>query len=706
MIQYMEVFKEEAKELLEDLEISLLELENAPQNKDLIGRIFRAMHTIKGSGAMFGFEDVANFTHNLENIYDLVRHDKFLVTKELIDLTLQARDHIKELLNASENDETVDPAKSQKIIDSLKKLNPDSSSGKIEENTHELKDSGNDETLPPEGENITYYIQFQPAPNIFAIGTNPVLLLNELQELGECKVIARIDGIPLLEEIDPEVCYTSWEIFLTTTQGINSIRDVFIFVDDDCKIKVNVIDEGGIPETEENYKKLGEILVEHGDVEKEAVEIILEQQKPVGEMLVDAGLVESEKIQSALVEQQHVRSIRKQRKVTEAASSIRVASGKLDKLVNLVGELVTVQARLCQFAANKNDAEILSIAEEVERLTNELRDNTMSIRMLPIGTTFSKFKRVVRDLSNELGKMVVMKTDGAETELDKTVIEQLNDPLVHLIRNCIDHGIEKPKHRAALGKPAQGTVHLSATHSGANVLIRIQDDGAGLDSEAIRTKAIEKGIISEDAELPEKDIFALIFAAGFSTAENVSKVSGRGVGMDVVKKTIDALGGSVEIESQKDVGTTITLKLPLTLAIIEGLLVKISDAYFVFPLSTVEECIELTQQDVAKARGRNIINVRDEIVPYIRLREYFEINGELPAFEQIVITESDKHKVGFTVDQIIGEHQTVIKNLSKIYRNIEGLSGATILGDGTVALILDVPKLVHNAELEENKQKV
>lgn len=395
-----------------------------------------------------------------------------------------------------------------------------------------------------------------------------------------------------------------------------------------------------------------------------------------------------------------MKEVRQERQSQESASSIRVPAEKLDVLVNLVGELVTVQARLSQTSAGRRDAELMSIAEEVERLTAELRDNALNIRMLPIGTTFSKFKRLVRDLSNELGKKIEMETSGAETELDKTVIEKLNDPLVHLIRNSIDHGIEMPEERAAAGKPAQGTVHLSAVHSGDSVFITIKDDGAGLDKEAIRAKAIEKGLIQPTTELSEKEIFAQIFAPGFSTAKKISSVSGRGVGMDVVKRAIEALRGTIEITSKRGEGTTITVKIPLTLAIIESLLVQIGGDRFLLPLSLVDECVELTGSDIEKSHGRNLATVRDHMVPYIPLREKFRISGNAPDIQQIVITQVNGMRVGFVVDHVIGEHQTVIKSLGRAYKNVEGISGATILGDGAVALIVDIPQLIKEVEAQ------
>lgn len=422
-------------------------------------------------------------------------------------------------------------------------------------------------------------------------------------------------------------------------------------------------------------------------------------------MLVESGKARRSEVHSALMEQEHVRNLRKKRMGAvsgDSTSSIRVASHKLDSLVNLVGELVTVQARLTQLAAQRNDHDLVQVSEEVERLAAELRDNAMGIRMLPIGTTFAKFKRLVRDLSTELGKEVNFTTSGEETELDKTVIDRLGDPLVHLIRNSIDHGIESPEQRRAAGKPAEGTIRLTAEHSGAHVLISVSDDGAGLDTEAIRAKAMEKGLISPDANLSEKEIFELILAPGFSTARSVSKVSGRGVGMDVVTSSIKSFGGTVEIASVKGKGTTITLKLPLTLAIIDGLLVTISDEYFVMPLNAVVECVELSADDRRRTHGRNLARVRDEIVPYIPLREVFSLGGNNPAIEQVVVTEIGERRIGFVVDKVVGQHQTVIKNLGKFLRHVEGVSGATIMGDGTVALILDINKLTQQVEFDES----
>ncbi len=701
--KHKEVFKEEAKELLAELETSLLELEEQPDNADLIGRVFRAMHTIKGSGAMFGFDDIAKFTHDVETVFDLVRNGNLPVTKELITLTLAARDQIREMLNAYDGGQGADPAKALIITSALKQLVPGGAEKEKKTAASPAGDGkaaqGADASAPTEV--VTYRIGFRPARNFFLTGMNPVGLLNELRELGDCTIVAETSDIPLLNDLDPEACYTYWNIILTTKKSADDIKDIFIFIQDDCELKIDIIDKEGALEAGKDRKKLGDILVERGDVTQEAVKQALSGQKRVGQILVEMGVVKPEKVEAALAEQEHVNEVREKRQSVEAASTIRVPSERLDSLVNLVGELVTVQARFSQVAGRQANTDLLSIAEEVERLTGELRDNTMSIRMLPIGSTFSKFKRLVRDLSRELGKEIDLTTEGAETELDKTVIEKLGDPLVHLIRNSIDHGIELPEVRAAAGKPRQGNVHLSAVHSGANVLIRIEDDGAGLDKDAIRAKGIEKGLIQADAELTDKELFLLILAPGFSTAKKVTSVSGRGVGMDVVQQALNTLRATIDIKSERGIGTSITLKLPLTLAIIDGFLTKIGEQHFIFPLSLVEECVELTRDDVVKAHNRHMAHVRGHLVPYIRLREHFLISGEAPAIEQIVITRVEDGRVGFVVDHIVGGHQTVIKNLGRFYKDAEGTAGATVLGDGTVALILDVPKLMHAVEREE-----
>jgi two-component system chemotaxis sensor kinase CheA len=686
--KHQEAYKEEAQELLGELEDALLELEQAPEDSALIGRVFRALHTIKGSGAMFGFDQIAAFTHEVETVFDLVRNGRIEVTRELVDLSLAARDEIRALLDGSKPGAA---AGREKIIAALRLLIPQVLA-EVEEDQPVPPAASEREPLPASNLACTYRLRFRPSPDIFLTGTNPLLLFKELRQLGECRVVAQTEAVPFISAINPEHCYTAWDIFLTTSQGEDAVKDVFIFVAADSELDIQVIDDGLDPAGD--YKRLGEILVERGDLEQSTLDRLLAQRQLIGEALIETGLVSGDQVQSALVEQRHVLEVRQKRREAQSAGNLRVPAAKLDKLVDLVGELVTVQARLSQTARGWHDPRLLAIAEEVERLTGELRDNALNIRMLPIGTIFTKFQRLVRDLSGELGREVDLVTSGADTELDKTVLERLTDPLVHLIRNSIDHGLEFPEVRVQAGKPRRGKLSLAASHAGAQVVIQVQDDGAGLDKEAIRAKAVALGWLGPDTEIPEKELFAFIMAPGFSTASEVTSVSGRGVGMDVVKKAIESLRGSIEIQSQKGVGATITIKLPLTLAIIEGLLVSIGHDYFVVPLSVVTECVELTREDLARGHGHKIARVRDEIVPYVHLRERFEIEGQPPAIEQIVITEMNGSRIGLVVDQVIGEQQTVIKSLSRVYRSVAGISGATLLGDGTVALILDPPQLV------------
>jgi two-component system chemotaxis sensor kinase CheA len=503
-----------------------------------------------------------------------------------------------------------------------------------------------------------------------------------------------------LGELDPEACYLSWNIILSTTNSLDAIRDVFVFVEGTASVRIDLLDNGNADDSQVNYKKIGEILLERGDITTEQLKVALSEQLRLGDLLVKNGAVPPEAVSTAMLEQQIVREARAKRVDTpkvEAEASIRVAANKLDSLVDLVGELVIAQARLTQLATSREDPQLVAIAEDVGRLSAELRDHTLDIRMVPIGTTFGRFKRLVHDLAAELGKEIELATSGAETELDKTVIERLGDPLVHLIRNSCDHGIETPQERTAAGKPAAGTVRLTAYHSGPNVFIEIQDDGGGLNAATLRKKAIEQGLIAEDAVLSEREIFKLIFLPGFSTAKRVSNVSGRGVGMDVVKRSIEGLRGSIQIESELGKGSTIRLKLPLTLAIIEGLLVSVGDANYVLPMSLVEECVELSSQDIENAHGNHLATVRGQRVPYLRLRDWFGLSGERPEIEQIAITTSEGQRIGLVVDDVVGQHQTVIKTLGRMYHDTKGLSGATILGDGTLALIVDVPALLHTA---------
>ena len=693
--QHRAAFVEEATELLGELETTLLTLEENPRDREIIDRVFRALHTIKGSGAMFGFDAVAAFTHELETAFDRVRRGELEVSTALIELTLAARDHIRDLLDVEGTPDEVQRVRGAAVVEALLALCPRRDAPAAAAEAPRAPSS----SAAAAGAETTYRIRFKPPADIFLRGGDPSALMAELAGLGALRFALRTDDLPPLEELDPEQCRCSWEAVLTTSRPLDDVRNVFVFFEDDAELRIDVVDvdadEGAPP------KRLGEILVERGDVSEDAVRAALATQRRIGDVLIEQGLVSPAKVHAAAVEQKAVQDARTKRQTAEAASSVRVAAERLDQLVNLVGELVTVQARFSATAQRRGDQELAALAEEVERLTWELRDTAMNMRMLPMGATFAKFRRLVRDLARDLGKEVELETEGAETELDKTVIDRLGEPLVHLVRNAVDHGIEAPEARAERGKPRAGTVRLSAAHMGASVVVEVRDDGAGLDAEAIRAKAIERGLLPPGAEPSEQDLFALIFHPGFSTAKQVSSVSGRGVGMDVVKQAIDALHGQIEVRSRRGEGTTVAVKLPLTLAIIDGLLVGVGGERYVLPLSVVQECVELTRADAEAMHGRRVASVRGRLVPYVRLRELFDEPGERPAIEQIVIVSADGREIGLVVDHIVGEHQTVIKSLGRVYKDIVELSGSTILGDGSVALILDVPKIVERAENEE-----
>lgn len=692
-----EIFKEEARELLNELETSLLRMEEAPDDPELTGRVFRAMHTLKGSGSMFGFDDVASFTHDIESYFDMVRSGRLSVTKELIDLTLESLDQITGMLDASfagNKPDTENAARTSARYRGLVEGADGAVTGKTGPSS---KHDGNKimhERPAPSGIRATYHITFRPSRDVLLNGTRPLGLINELRAMGGCIVTAHTAGIPALDKIDPERCYVWWDIVLTTSRCIDEVKDVFIFVEGDSEVSVKAVDGNCAEDPWQEKLLIGEILVEKGETTPEAVEQALRERKKIGEVLLGMGAVTPAGLDAALTEQKAIERMSSD----QGASSIRVDSVKLDVLAELVGQLVTAQARLRRMSNVIAEPELVNISEEMDKLTEMLRDNTLSMRMVPFGTTFTKFKRLVRDLSRELGKDVSFVTGGGNTELDKTVIERLNDPVMHLIRNCLDHGIESPEERMAAGKPAQGRVSLTGAQSGGKIIITISDDGRGIDTELVRRVAVEKGLLTADDRPGEAELFALTMSAGFSTANTVNKVSGRGVGMDVVKKCMESLRGHVDIASTAGRGTVITLKLPLTLAIIDGLLVEVSDAAFVVPLGSVSECVEQRYSARTGSSAGRFVEIRGEVVPCIPLREQFGLGGATPEIEHLVIVEEDGRKAAVVVDRVVGEHQTVIKPLSKACRNAEGFSGATILGDGGLALILDMAGIVRSAQ--------
>ncbi|HEX3992260.1 MAG TPA: chemotaxis protein CheA [Acetobacteraceae bacterium] len=669
-----QVFLQEAQDLLEQLEQSLLDLERTPGNGELIDKAFRALHTIKGSGAMFGFDAVAAFTHQFETALDLVRKGQVTPPRELIAVALAAKDQMRALIDQPALASAI---ASELILGDLQRVMA-TAAGSLREPAAEATD--NSET-PADGA-ATWCIRFRLPADAMVTGTNPLLLLDELRTLGTASVCALTDGVPPLEEIDPSLSYLRWTVTLRTDQPRSAIEQVFLFVIDEMELAIEpVADIPSLPAQ------------------------VTADPPPVG------GSSENHPSAAAAAPQPARATAMPQHPGTEThelrtAETIRVPAERLDELMDRVGQLVIAQSRLKEIAAASNDAAMKSVTEDIERLSLELRDTTMGVRMLPIGQLFSRFRRLIHDLARDHGKRIELVTSGEETEVDKTVIERLNDPLIHLIRNAVDHGIEDPESRAAAGKPPLGRITLAATHVAAGVIIAIADDGRGLERERIRARAEENGLWAPGAKPTDSELFQVIFQPGFSTAREVTSLSGRGVGMDVVKRTIDGLRGSIDVASTAGQGSEITLRLPLTLAIIDGLLVRVGRGRYVIPLSAVEECVELSMEEDARSRGRNFLNIRGDLVPFLRLRELFNAATPADRYQKVVIVSAGELRVGLVVDQVIGDHQTVIKALSKLHANIEIFSGATILGDGTVALILDIAHLVAQGQRHEERLQI
>lgn len=676
--QFAATFLQEAAEQLALIEEIILEVEENPHDAESINRLFRVFHTIKGSGSMFGFDKVAEFTHHVETILDKVRTGLIPISKELVNVILASKDQISNMLKG--DDAAGELAQSgAELISRLNALE----SGDAQESSSATPEKVAVGAKPGALTGaITYRIHFRPEAGILTRGLDPSVLLQDLRVLGPCQITAKTEAIPLLEQCKPEFCGFSWDVMLTTDCGVAAIKDVFIFVEDDSEIVIEAVSAAEAIAKTPSAPQAMATPVSEPKANVESSEKTATTSKPVANTKSAATNSKSSNTH----------------KSSGADGSVRVPSERLDRLVNLLGELVINQSRLSQVASRLDCPELSAPTEDLERLVAEFRDIVLGIRMMPIGTTFSRFKRLVHDLSDELGKEIDLVTEGAETELDKTVIDQLGDPLVHLIRNSIDHGIAKPEERERLGKARRGTIRLAACHEGAHVAIKIEDDGEGIDKEAVRAKAIEKKLITPEAVLTDRELFNLIFLPGFSTAKAITNVSGRGVGMDVVKRQIDALRGSVEVTSQLGVGTCITLTLPLTLAIIDGLLVEVDRDQFIIPMALVTENVELAADQRTCHNGRNLLPVRGEQIPYLRLRDIFDITGAEQPVERVVIANVVGNRVGLVVDRVLGSHQTVIQSLGRLYQNIEVASGATIMGDGRVALILDVPGLVHYTE--------
>ena len=691
------LFQEEVMENLAELDGALLELEHSPGDMDTVNRIFRAVHTIKGACDMFGLSTVVRLAHDLESLFDQVRTGWRCVGKALLDVSFAAKDRFSAMLANGGEDAVEDHELSARLKDLLK--NSDLPGDEI--SAPESAPEAAAPSPPPaaafaaapasapapatgSGQTRTWRIRLAPSDPGHLGKSDPLALLDELRAMGELAVRCDLADVPDLALLSPQDCLLRFEALLavgeTAVVDANALRDVFCFLENPDDVSIEACD-GCAVETSANV--LGACPAAPPPVAAAVPSV------PAGVPAAPPAAAKPAPASAAPAEAKKPQAAKK-----EAMQSLRVDAAKLDDLVNLVGELVIAQARLTQLASGLAHPALTSVAEEIERLSNELRDNTLGIRMLPIGTTFSRFRRLVRDLSSEMSKSIELVTEGGETELDKTVIEQLNDPLVHLLRNSIDHGIEPPAERLAAGKPETGTIVLSAEHAGGEVVLSILDDGRGMNPDRIRAKAEEKGLIASDVRLTESEIYNLVFLPGFSTAEKITNVSGRGVGMDVVKRSMDALRGKIDIQSTFGKGSRITIKLPLTLAIIDGLQIKAGEDQYIIPLSLVEECVELPRDEGTQAGRGRTIHLRGEIVPYIRLREAFELAGEPPAIEQVVVTRFEGERAGIAVDEVMGQQQTVIKSLGSYIGSIAGISGATINGDGTMSLILDVPTLV------------
>ncbi len=661
-------FVEESTDNIHDLEEALLLLEKDMRNKELIERIFRAMHSLKGGGAMFGFNHLSEFTHHLETIFDYVRGGKLQVSTELISLTFSAIDQINFLLKTGDLTREEDLAEQKAFI---KKLQSFLSGFESSSQTLEKKESLSDVSSAPETNEKTYLISFLPHEDLLKNGTNPFYLLDDLHAMGNAITLAFAHKTPSLDLFEVSTNYCFWQVILSSAESINEIRDVFIFVEDECELHIDLISETSI-------------------VNRPEVKALIEKALQTNTQLSVDDFKQSEWTRTE--EQKDTDDKKKAFLKEHKIASIRVASHKIDELVTLVSEMVTIQAQLSLYAENSGDPTIMALTENIQKLTRQLRDNAFDVSLIPLQSELMRFQRLVRDLSKEQKKDIDFIIEGGDLELDKNIVEHLTDPLLHILRNSIDHGIELPQERIAAGKSPKGTIIFKAYHSGANVIIEITDDGKGIDPEFIKQKAVSKGIIEQGATLDKKEIFDLLFISGFSTRESVSDLSGRGVGMDVVRRKIANIRGEVSLESETGKGTIITIRLPLTLSIIDGLLVKVANNQYVIPISAIEQIFAFDQSQM-KNTFNNVVVINNEQIPYIILRNLFNEPKHDDDKFQMVLIRSEEKKLGIIVDAVIGEYQTVVKPLGRYLKKQEIISGASIMGDGAISLVIDTSRL-------------
>jgi len=724
MDEVLQTFIAESRELLLQMEDALLQLEQCNDDPEIINAIFRAAHTIKGSAGLFGLDHVVAFTHVAESVLDRVRDGELSINEDLSALMLKVCDHVGVLIEMIAVNAPMDTVTEQNSTHLVEQLQGYLGSKTVHEaektdnrviSLHTSGGEGSDALIrfvDDTAETDNWHISLRFGSNVLRNGMDPASFIRYLSTFGRIvRIVTLLDRLPSANEMDPESNYLGFEIAFNSETDKTEIEGVFDFVRDDCDIRIlpphsKIMEyQSLISDLPEEEMRLGEILIRCGTLTQVELDSVLETQaklegqtaRPIGEVLVEENRVRPAVVEAALEKQKLVKESR-----GGDAGLIRVDAAKLDQLINLIGELIIAGAGASLIAERAGMTELTEANETMTRLVEEVRDSALTLRMVQIGGTFNRFQRVVRDVSKELGKDILLEISGGETELDKTVVERIGDPLTHLVRNSMDHGIESAEVRQSHGKSPQGKVRLNAYHDAGSIVIEVSDDGAGLDRDRIFTKAVNKGLIAADAVLSDKEIYNLIFEPGFSTADHVSNLSGRGVGMDVVRRNIQALRGTVDLDSEPGKGSMVRIRLPLTLAIIDGFLIGVGDASYVVPLDMVVECIELDQGQQDNTSG-HYINLRGEVLPYVRLRDQFDIIGKPSQRENIVVVNYAGHKAGLVVDRLIGEFQTVIKPLGKVFSVVRGIGGFTILGSGEVALILDVAGLIRQVTSGEER---
>lgn len=671
----LQTFLDESRELLSDMEQILLELETHPGETELQNALFRCVHTVKGSAGMFGLDHVVDFTHVVENVLDRLRAGELTLTRELANLLLRCRDHISLLV------EVPDPAEAAELVPAGQKLLAELAPFQSRVAEEPAPSQPEPEAGPTSTGAGLWRIRIQVHADALRHGMDPLGFIRFLGTLGELERVKVLDqALPAVEIFDPEACYLHFDITLRSSASRAEIEDVFEFAGDLYQLLIEEPESTPAPRPDPRPVS-------------ESAPVTVEAEVPPQPARVSEPVIPAEEPAEA----QQVRR-------KKAVQHLRIQADKLDNLINLVGELVIASATVSLDADRSGDAKARESAANLNLLVEEIRDSSLDLRMVPIGETFQRFQRVVRDVSSELGKDIELVITGADTELDKTVIEKIADPLTHLVRNACDHGVEKPEVRLEKGKPARGRVHLNAYHESGAIVIEVSDDGSGLNRERLLAKAVERELVKADAHLTDQEVFNLIFEPGFSTVEQVTNLSGRGVGMDVVRRNIEGLRGMVELVSPGVAGgTTFRIRLPLTLAIIDGFLARVGEATYVVPLEMVVECTELSAAQQAATADQDYINLRQEVLPLIRLREQFSVSGEIRRRQNIIVVRQGSQKAGLIVDELLGEHQTVIKPLGGLFSHLKGLSGSTILGNGQVALILDVPALIAQVSFREQQ---